>query len=189
MKNWTVLIALMICWMTGLLAQDRPKVQRSGEADFTVIQTKIRFTTLILLPPGEEVSDVICGDKDYWVIEGKDNIVYIKPAKEGARTNVNVISKNKAVYSFLVQEITKPGGREKPDLKVVLGEDELLKVRKENENLTELLTRTVDHTDSPVAKAELDKQKKKMKPTLFTLILRLLRPHPKNESSSLQNQN
>jgi type IV secretory pathway VirB9-like protein len=66
------------------------------------------------------VSEVICGDTDYWVIEGRDNAVFIKPAKEGARTNVNVIAKSKTIYSFMVQEITKPGSKEQPDVKILL---------------------------------------------------------------------
>jgi len=176
-----IAVVLMILGAEAVLfAQDRPKVQRSGEADFTVIQTKMRFTTLILLPVGEEIADVICGDKDYWVIEGRDNIVYVKPSKEGARTNVNIVSKNKVVYSFLVQEVTKPGGREKPDLKVVLGEDELVRAKRDNEKLTEALTKTLHKSEDPEARAELDKQKKKMKPSLFSLFLRWLNPPPKN---------
>ena len=85
MKKCIAVMLMVLSSGAALPAQDKPKVQRSGESDFTVIQTKMRFTTLILLPAGEEIADVICGDKDYWVIEGRDNIVYVKPAKEGAR--------------------------------------------------------------------------------------------------------
>ena len=70
-------------------------MQRFGETDMQTVNTKVRFTTLIQLPEGEEISEVTCGDKEFWVIEGKDGMVYVKPSKEGAVTNVNVISKNK----------------------------------------------------------------------------------------------
>ena len=32
------------------------------------LQTRLRYTTMIVLPDGEEILDVICGDKDFWVI-------------------------------------------------------------------------------------------------------------------------
>ena len=31
------------------------------------LQTRLRYTTMIVLPEGEEILDVICGDKDFWV--------------------------------------------------------------------------------------------------------------------------
>ena len=30
------------------------------------LNTKIRYTTMILLPDEEEILDVVCGDKDFW---------------------------------------------------------------------------------------------------------------------------
>ena len=81
--------------------------------DLVALRAKVRYTTMIVLPEGEDILEVTCGDKEFWVIEGKDGIVYVKPAKEGVQTNVNVVSKSKVVYSFMVQEITKPGAKDK----------------------------------------------------------------------------
>ena len=53
------------------------------------LQTRLRYTTMIVLPEGEEILDVICGDKDFWVITSTQNIAHVKPAKEGAATNLN----------------------------------------------------------------------------------------------------
>jgi hypothetical protein len=163
----TIVVLLMA--LSGVLAQKKVPWERYGETDLPLIRTKVRFTTLIVLPEGEEVADVICGDKDYWVIEGKDSIVYVKPAKERVRTNVNVIAKSKTVYSFLVQEISNPASsKEQPDLKVVLGGDELSKVKKDRENLEELLARTErsvadlkSQNDELKSKAEAESRKKK----------------------------
>jgi type IV secretory pathway VirB9-like protein len=39
-------------------------------------------TTMIVLPEDEEILDVICGDKDFWVISATHNMAHVKPAKE-----------------------------------------------------------------------------------------------------------
>src|SRR3979490_3341401 len=56
------------------------------------LNTKIRYTTMILLPDDEEILDVVCGDKDFWVISATQNIAHIKPAKAGAATNANPLT-------------------------------------------------------------------------------------------------
>lgn len=42
---------------------------------------------MVLLPDGEEILDVMGGDKDFWVVTATHNIARVKPAKEGAATN------------------------------------------------------------------------------------------------------
>jgi type IV secretory pathway VirB9-like protein len=84
------------------------------------LQTRVRYTTMIVLPEGEEILDVVCGDKDFWVISAAQNIAHIKPAKEGASTNLNLVTASGTIYSFLLNE--KPGGGT-PDLKVYVNGD------------------------------------------------------------------
>ena len=54
------------------------------------LQTRLRYTTMIVLPEDEEILDVICGDKDFWVISATHNMAHVKPAKEGAATGHQV---------------------------------------------------------------------------------------------------
>src|SRR4029453_12915851 len=61
------------------------------------LQTRLRYTTMVVLPEGEEILDVICGDKDFWVISSTHNIAHVKPAKEGAATNMNLVTASGAV--------------------------------------------------------------------------------------------
>lgn len=82
------------------------------------IEARLRMTTLIVLPEGEEILDFVCGDKDYWVVSGADNLAYIKPAKAGAVTNLNLVTATGHVYSFLLAE-----GSGEPDLKVFVMAD------------------------------------------------------------------
>src|SRR5207248_2615790 len=72
-----------------------------------------------LLPDDEEILDVVCGDRDFWVISATQNIAHVKPAKEGAATNLNLLTASGAVYSFLLTE-NKSG---QPDLKVYVTAD------------------------------------------------------------------
>jgi type IV secretion system protein VirB9 len=83
------------------------------------LQTKLRYTTMIVLPEGEEILDVVCGDKDYWVVNATQNMAHVKPAKEGTSTNLNLVTGSGAVYSFLLTE--KSAGT--PDLKVYVNAD------------------------------------------------------------------
>src|ERR1700704_5900852 len=84
------------------------------------LNTKIRYTTMILLPDDEEILDVVCGDKDFWVISATHNIAHVKPAKEAAATNLNLVTASGAVYSFL---LTEKNGTGTPDLKVYVTAD------------------------------------------------------------------
>ena len=84
------------------------------------LQTRLRYTTMVVLPEGEEILDVICGDKDFWVISSTHNIAHVKPAKEGAATNMNLVTASGAVYSFL---LTEKNGNGMPDLKVYVNAD------------------------------------------------------------------
>ncbi len=77
------------------------------------LNTHLRMTTLLILPEGEEILDYVCGDKDFWVISGAQNLAYVKPAKAGATTNLNLITAAGRVYSFLLVE-----GAPETDLKV-----------------------------------------------------------------------
>jgi type IV secretory pathway VirB9-like protein len=92
----------------------------ASERSLIPLQTRLRYTTMVVLPEGEEILDVICGDKDFWVISSTHNIAHVKPAKEGAATNMNLVTASGAVYSFL---LTEKNGAAMPDLKVYVNAD------------------------------------------------------------------
>ena len=91
------------------------------------LQTRVRYTTMILLPDDDEILDVIVGDRDFWVISATHNIAHVKPAKEGAATNLNLVTASGAVYSFLLSE---KGANSTPDLKVYVSPDPTTTVAK-----------------------------------------------------------
>src|SRR5438876_988676 len=53
--------------------------------DIVSIRAKIRFSTLIVLPPNEDILDFATGDKEFWIINGVHNLCYVHPAKAGIR--------------------------------------------------------------------------------------------------------
>ena len=92
----------------------------SSARSLITLQTRLRYTTMIVLPESDEILDVICGDKDFWVITATQNIAHVKPAKEGAATNLNLVTTSGQVYSFL---LTEKNGASMPDLKVYVNAD------------------------------------------------------------------
>jgi len=113
-------LALLPASLASLTAQT-PGIREVSASPRMVIplQTKLRYTTMVLLPDGEEILDVVCGDKDYWIVSATQNMAHIKPAKEGAATNLNLVTASGAVYSFLLTE----GRVSQPDLKVYVTAD------------------------------------------------------------------
>jgi type IV secretory pathway VirB9-like protein len=77
-----------------------------GRQDVIALKTRLRFTTLIILPEEESILDFTCGDKEFWVVNGTKNLAYIKPAKAGSQTNLNLVTAAGNVYSFLLREVS-----------------------------------------------------------------------------------
>src|SRR4249919_2879808 len=94
----------------GMLTLSRPAAaQPTREVTFnprTVVRidARLRMTTMVILPESEEILDFVCGDKDYWVVSGAQNLAYVKPAKAGAATNLNLVTAAGHIYSFLLTE-------------------------------------------------------------------------------------
>src|ERR671913_417018 len=97
-------------------AQNGVREVSASQERLISLQTRLRYTTMIVLPDREEILDVICGDRDFWVITATQNIAHVKPAKAGAATNLNLVTASGAIYSFLLSEGGGPNAS--PDLKV-----------------------------------------------------------------------
>ena len=87
--------------------QSEAKVVRYDEKTVVRVNTKLRYTTLIVLPKTEQILDFTCGDKEFWVVNGNQNFAYVKPAKAGAETNLNLITTSGNIYSFVLAEVSE----------------------------------------------------------------------------------
>jgi len=107
-------------------APDEARVVSYAQNDVVRIKAKLRYTTMIVLPKTELILDFTCGDKDLWVINGSQNFAYVKPAKAGAQTNLNLVTAGGNIYSFLLTEVSATP-KAAPDLKVFveLKDDEM----------------------------------------------------------------
>jgi type IV secretory pathway VirB9-like protein len=99
-------------------AQTGVREVSASERGVIPLQTRLRYTTMVILPDGEEILDVLCGDRDWWVISATHNIAHVKPAKAGAETNLNLVTSSGTIYSFMLTEKSSP-----PDLKVYVQGD------------------------------------------------------------------
>lgn len=75
-----------------------------SERDVIPIRARLRFTTLIVLPKREQILDYVCGDKEFWIVNGAQNFAYVKPAKAATQTNLNLVTASGNVYSFVLTE-------------------------------------------------------------------------------------
>ena len=123
MRPITLLLACSLTLsMTPVpLAAQGSGVREASASERGLIQlnTRVRYTTMVVLPDGEDILDVVCGDKDFWIISAGQNIAHVKPAKEGAATNMNLVAASGTVYSFLLNESKAT----QPDLKVYVTAD------------------------------------------------------------------
>ena len=85
-------------------------VLRVGDADDQIIEvsTRIRHTTVIQLPAGENILDFVVGDSEYWHLSGAANLAFLKPIGEGVNTNVALVCESGRIYSFLASERAAP---------------------------------------------------------------------------------
>ena len=98
-------------------AEPRARTVRYSATDVVQIKAKLRYTTLLVLPKNEQILDFTCGDKEYWVVNGTQNLAYVKPAKAGSQSNLNLITASGNIYSFVLAEVSDVRDAV-PDLKV-----------------------------------------------------------------------
>ena len=115
-------ISLSLLCITAAAVAAEPGMARTvkySRQDIVQVRAKVRFSTLIVLPEGEEILDFTTGDKDFWIINGAHNLCYVHPAKVGIRSNLNLITTSAHVYSFLLTEVSNEPNVE-PDLKLFI---------------------------------------------------------------------
>ena len=117
----TVIVLSALLGVASLSAQSNGVRDVTASAAKTIvpITAKVRYSTMIVLPEGDDIMEAICGDKEFWPVEATRHMAMVKPSKEGATTNLHLITARGTVYSFLLKE----GGATPPDLKVTVQSD------------------------------------------------------------------
>src|SRR5215813_8090426 len=104
MRHLVIALTLAASLLTASVRAQGTRTVTYNSHIVVSVTTKLRFTTLIVLPETEQILDFVCGDRDFWVISGAQNLAYVKPAKAGATTNLNLVTASGRVYSFLLVE-------------------------------------------------------------------------------------
>jgi len=108
---------LVLCLITTVAhGQQSARIVKYHANDIVSVHAKMRYTTLIQLPPTEKILEVATGDKDFWIIDAVGSYCFLHPAKEGIHSNLNLITDKGTVYSFTLDDVESSD----PDLKVVI---------------------------------------------------------------------
>lgn len=91
--------------------------------DLVSLRAKVRYTTMIVLPEGEDIVEATCGDKEFWIVNAHGALAYVKPAKAASETNLNLVTASGQVYAFRLTEVSSRKDVE-PDLAVYLEPDD-----------------------------------------------------------------
>jgi type IV secretion system protein VirB9 len=103
MNRILVCIAGIVLAFTSVVAVAQEASARTVQyrsQDIVPIHAKLKYTTLIQVPPAEKIMEAATGDKDFWVIDVVGNFCFVHPAKAGISSNLNLITDKGNIYSF-----------------------------------------------------------------------------------------
>ena len=111
-------LALALTSVAGVAQETSARTVQYHSQDIVPIHAKLKYTTLIEVPPTEKIMEAATGDKDFWVVDVVGNFCFVHPAKTGISSNLNLITDKGNIYSFTLEDISSTA--EMPDLKVLV---------------------------------------------------------------------
>jgi type IV secretory pathway VirB9-like protein len=121
MKRRLIFIAWLAITMGSLSATAQEPSARTVQyhsQDIVPVHAKLKYTTLIEVPPTEKIMEAATGDKDFWIVDVVGNFCFVHPAKAGISSNLNLITDKGNIYSFTLEDVSATS--EAPDLKVLI---------------------------------------------------------------------
>jgi len=121
MSRKLIFIAWLALALPSLIAAAQDASARTVQyhsQDIVPIHAKLKYTTLIEVPPTEKIMEAATGDKDFWIVDVVGNFCFVHPAKAGISSNLNLITDKGNIYSFTLQDVS--GTSDAPDLKVLI---------------------------------------------------------------------
>lgn len=115
------LISLALAATASISASAQEPSARTVEyhsQDIVPIHAKLKYTTLIQVPPSEKIMEAATGDKEFWVVDVVGSFCFVHPAKAGINSNLNLITDKGNIYSFTLEDVS--GSAAPPDLKVLI---------------------------------------------------------------------
>ena len=74
MRHRMILLASLLLFVSTVASAQTTRDVSYSSRSVIRVNAKLRFTTMIILPESEEILDFVCGDKDFWVISGAQNL-------------------------------------------------------------------------------------------------------------------
>ncbi len=111
-------LALALTSVAAVAQDASARTVQYHSQDIVPIHAKLKYTTLIEVPPTEKIMEAATGDKDFWVVDVVGNFCFVHPAKAGINSNLNLITDKGNIYSFTLQDVS--GSSTTPDLKVIV---------------------------------------------------------------------
>jgi len=97
---------LAVISVPSLYAQTSARAVSYHSQDIVSIRSRVKFTTLIQLPPTEKIIEAATGDKEFWIIDVVGSFCFVHPAKAGIRSNLNLITDKGNIYSFTLEDVS-----------------------------------------------------------------------------------
>jgi len=115
-------IALAIGPIAASAQDAQARTVQYHSQDIVPIHAKLKYTTLIELPPSEKIMEAAVGDKDFWIVDVVGNFCFLHPAKASISSDLNLITDKGNIYSFTLTDVSTPPGEADPppDLKVIV---------------------------------------------------------------------
>ncbi len=119
-RRFFVMTGLALVFASSVaVAQDAAaRTVQYHSQDIVPIHAKLKYTTLIEVPPSEKIMEAATGDKEFWVVDVVGNFCFVHPAKAGISSNLNLITDKGNIYSFTLQDVSASSAV--PDLKVLV---------------------------------------------------------------------
>ena len=119
MRRLNVIAGITLA-LTSIVAvtQESARIVQYHSQDIVPIRAKVKYTTLIEVPPTEKIMEAATGDKDFWIVDVVGNFCFVHPAKQGISSNLNLIKDKGNIYSFTLEDISASSAA--PDLKVII---------------------------------------------------------------------
>jgi type IV secretory pathway VirB9-like protein len=111
-------IALIFGSSVAVAQEASARTVQYHSQDIVPIHAKLKYTTLIEVPPSEKIMEAATGDKEFWVVDVVGNFCFVHPAKAGISSNLNLITDKGNIYSFTLQDVSDSSAV--PDLKVLV---------------------------------------------------------------------
>jgi type IV secretion system protein VirB9 len=109
MSRKLIFIAWLALALPSLIAAAQDASARTVQyhsQDIVPIHAKLKYTTLIQVPPTEKIMEAATGDKDFWIVDVVGNFCFVHPAKAGISSNLNLITDKGNIYSFTLQDVS-----------------------------------------------------------------------------------